>query len=165
MTLKSRRDRGFHANKELCQFLFKLDSRCVRSNSLPAEDYNAIKIGTSTRYLLQKKDSKKLGEEKNKTLSLDEVTTNNREEFGRSARRYVTSLLNAAHGLTQFTSDIVEGLWSFDLDIMLVDPLEQDAFCFKQFFSRFTFAEFCFTWKSTSRSSTCFANRTLIPNY
>ena len=35
------------------------------------------------------------------------------------------------------TSDIVKGLGSFDLDIMLVDPPENASYCFKQLFSSF----------------------------
>ena len=76
-----------------------------------------------------------MGEERNKTLSLDEVTVNNREEFGRSARGYVAHLHKSTQSLSRFTFDIVRGLGSFDFEIMLIDPLEQATYCFKQLFT------------------------------
>ena len=150
VNLKSRRDRGFHVFKELCQFLPKLGR--VRANSFPAEnDYHGImslsfsdaealsvedfitrsKLGTRLNTCCRRKAEKEMGEERNKTLSLDEVTANNREEFGRSTRGYVARLLKTTQSLTRFTSDIVRGLGSFDLKIMLIDPLEQATYCFK----------------------------------
>ena len=38
LNLKQRRDRGFHVYRELSQFLFKVERRCIRPNSLPAEN-------------------------------------------------------------------------------------------------------------------------------
>ena len=69
-----------------------------------------------------------MGEEQNRTLGLDKVTASNREEFGRAARGYVVHLLKTSQGLTRFTSDIVKGIGSFDLETMLVDPLDQATF-------------------------------------
>ena len=78
-----------------------------------------------------------MGEEQNKTLSLDELLANNREKFGRSARGYVAISHKFTQGLTRFTSDIVKSLRFFDLEIMLVDLIEQATYCFKQLFSSF----------------------------
>ena len=39
--------------------------------------------------------------------------------------------------MRRFTTDIVRGLGAFDLDVMLTDPTEQAAYCFKQLFSSF----------------------------
>ena len=77
--------------------------------------------------MLQTKAEKEMGEEQNKTLKLDEVSANNREEFGRSARGYVANLVKSTQGLSRFTSDIVRGFGSFDLEIMLIDQLFQAA--------------------------------------
>ena len=130
----------------------------MRANSLPAEnDYQGIlglsfpdakalpvedfitrsKLGTRLDTCCRRKAEKEMGEERNRTLSLDEVAANNREEFGRSARGYVAHILKSTQGLTRFTSDIVRGLGSFDLEIMLSDPLEQATYCFKQLFTSF----------------------------
>ena len=78
-----------------------------------------------------------MGEEQNKTLCLDEVTANNREQFGRAARGYVASLLSASQVLTRFTSEFVKGLGSFDIEVILVDPLDQATFCFLHLFTSF----------------------------
>ena len=58
-------------------------------------------------------------------------------EFGRSARGYVAYLLGATQRLSRFTSVIVKGLGSFDLEILLVAPMEQASYCFRQLFTRF----------------------------
>ena len=133
-------------------------SRCVKANSLPADnDYHGIlspsfpdakaltfedfithsKLGTRLNTCCRRKAEKEMGEDQSKTLNLDDVTANNREEFGRSARGYVANLLKSTQGLTRFTSDIVRGLGSFDLEIMLVDPIEQATYCFRQLFTSF----------------------------
>ena len=75
----------------------------------------------------------------NKDLSLEVIAANNRDEFGRSARGYVAYLLGATQKLTRFISDIVRGLGSFDLEILLVDPVEQATYCYKQLFTSFRF--------------------------
>ena len=59
------------------------------------------------------------------------------EEFGRSARGYVAYLLGATQKLSRFTSDTVKGLGSFDLEILLVDPMDRACYCFKQLFTSF----------------------------
>ena len=158
LNLKSRRDRGFHIYKELCQFLFKLARRCVHPSSLPDDndfeemlkfsipDAKALvvddfiarsKLGARLDVGCKHRAEKEQGEEKNKDLSLEEVTANIREEFGRSARAYVAYLLGATQKLSRFTSDIVRGLGSFDLEILLVDPIDQATYCFKQLFTSF----------------------------
>ena len=68
-------------------------------------------------------------------MSPEETAANNRDEFGRSSRGYVAYLLGATQKLTRFTSDIVRGLGSFDLEIFLVDPVKQATYCFKQLFT------------------------------
>ena len=158
LNLKSRRDRGFYVYKELCQFLFKLARRCIRPSSLPADNDNhgilqfsfpeakamvvddfktRSKLGPRLDLGCKQKAEKKRNEGDNKNLSLEEITANNREEFGRSARGYVVYLVGATQKLNRFTSDIVRGLGSFDLEVLLVDPVEQAMYCFKQLFSSF----------------------------
>ena len=158
LNLKTRRDRGFHVYKELCQFLFKLGRRCVKPSSLPAEnDFQAVlqlsfpdakalsvedfisrsKLGARLAAGSKSKAEKEMSEEKNRGLALTDVAASIREEFGRLARGYVVNLLNATQSLTRFTSDIVRGLGSFDLEILLLDPVEQATYCFKQLFMSF----------------------------
>ena len=105
---------------------------------LSVEDFiTRSKLGTRLNTCCRRKAEKEMGEEQNKTLSLNEVSANNREEIGRSARVYVANLFKSIQGLTRFTSDIVWGLGSFDLEIMLIDPIEQATYCFKQLFTSF----------------------------
>ena len=156
--MKSRRDRGFHVYKELCLILFKLARRCIRPSSLPADNDNhsilqfsfpeakalvvddfitRSKLGPRLDIGCKHKAEKERNERDNKILSLKEITANNREEFGRSARGYVAYLVGATQKLNRFTSDIVRGLGSFDLEVLLVDPVEQAMYCFKQLLSSF----------------------------
>ena len=74
---------------------------------------------------------------KNEKLTLAEVTENVKADFGRAARSYVVTLFGTAQKLQRFTSDIVRGLGSFDLDVMLVDPISLATFCFKELFTSF----------------------------
>ena len=158
LNLKTRRDRGFHVHKELCQYLQKLARRCVRPSSLPSEsDYHDIlrisipdsralsvddfvsrsKLTPRLDVCCKRKAEKERKDAKNSSLSLDQLVANNREEFSRQARAYVAHLFGAAAGLTRFTSDIVKGLGAFDLETLLIDTMEQAAYCFKNLFSSF----------------------------
>ena len=108
------------------------------AKALPVEDFIVrSKLGAKLDVFCKQKAEKEMGDEQNRTLGLDKVTANNREEFGRAARGYVVPLLKTSQGLTRFTSDFVKRLGSFDLETMLVDPLDQATFCFKQLFSSF----------------------------
>ena len=158
VNLKQRRDRGFHVFRELCQFLFRLGRRCIRSTHLPSEsDYRKIlslsipdvkalsiadflsrsKLETRLVPACKAKAESEKGDKRNEGLTLETIAANCKEEFGRNARSYVIYLFKGTQGLTRFTSDIVRGLSSFDLDVMLVDPLENAAYCFKQLFTSF----------------------------
>ena len=155
---KQRRDRGFHVFRELYNFLFKLGRRCIRPSHLPAEtDHQAIlglsipdvkALGVSDFLSRSKLDARldsacktkaeaEKYDKKNEGLTLDEITKRNKEEFARAARSYVIFLFKEVQGLSRFTCDTVKGLGSFDLDIMLTDPLENSYYCFKQLFSSF----------------------------
>ena len=145
-------------HKELCQYLQKLARRCVRPSSLPSEsDYHDIlrisipdsralsvddfvsrsKLTPRLDVCCKRKAEKERKDAKNSSLSLDQLVANNREEFSRQARAYVAHLFGAAAGLTRFTSDIVKGLGAFDLETLLIDTMEQAAYCFKNLFSSF----------------------------
>ena len=145
-------------HKELCQYLQKLARRCVRPSSLPSEsDYHDIlrisipdsralsvddfvsrsKVTPRLDVCCKRKAEKERKDAKNSSLSLDQLVANNREEFSRQARAYVAHLFGAAAGLTRFTSDIVKGLGAFDLETLLIDTMEQAAYCFKNLFASF----------------------------
>ena len=142
----------------LGQYLFKLGRRCVSSSSIPEESdfpgvYSLVIADTKALsvadFLSRSKLSEKLAtacklkaeaemsEKKNEKLALAEVTENNKADFGRTARSYVVTLFGTAQKLQRFTSDIVRGLGSFDLNVMLVDPISLATFCFKELFTSF----------------------------
>ena len=156
LNTKQRRDRGFHVYLELGQLLFKVGRRCIRSINLPGEnDHQAIfnlsitdanafsiadflsrsKLDTRLNSICKARAEAEQGEKRKEGLTLETNTSNYKEEFGRKARSNVIFLFKGTQGLTRFTSDIVKGLGSFDLDIILVDPLENGAYCFKQLFT------------------------------
>ena len=83
-----------------------------------------------------KADAEK-GEKKKEGVTLEAISTNYKEEFGRTDRSYVVFLFKGTRWLTCFTSYFVKMLGSFDLDLLRVDPLENAAYCFKQMFTSF----------------------------
>ena len=146
--------------RDLGLYLFKLGRRCVNSSSIPEESdfpsiYNLVladtKALTVTDFLSRSKLNEKLApacklkaegemtEKKIEKLTLDQVTENIKAEFGRTARNYVATRFGTAQKLQRFTTDIVRGLDSFDLDVMLVDPMTLASYCFKQLFTSFRF--------------------------
>ena len=151
VNLKQRRDRGFHVFRELCQFLFKLGRRCIRSPNLPSEsDYRKIlnlsipdvKALSTADFLSRSKLDDRIGpackskaesekgKKKNEGPTLDTIIANCKEEFGRNAMSYVIFLFKGTQGLSRFTSDIVRGLGS-------PSTLENAIYCFKQLFTSF----------------------------
>ena len=158
LNLKQRRDIGFHVFREIVQFLFKLGRRCIRPANLHIEsdmlnilclsipDVKALsisdfhsrsKLETRLETACKAHANAEKGERKNEGLKLEEIASKIKEEFGRSARSYVIFLFEGAQGLTRFTSDIVKSLAFFNLEIMLVEQLEDAAYCFKQLFTSF----------------------------
>ena len=144
--------------KELSQYLLKVGRRCIRPISLSAEkDYQAIlrlpvpdakaliigdfntrsKLGPRLDIGCKQKAEKEHEEDKNKDLSLEKVTAKIRESLGHSAGRYIAYLLGVAEGFTQFISDIVKGLGSFNLEVMLVETMDRVSYSSKQLLSSF----------------------------
>ena len=66
----------------------------------------------------------------------------NREEFGRASPSYVTYLFNSIQSQNALTSDFVKGLCYFDLETILVGPIELAVYCFSQLFTSFRLRSF-----------------------
>ena len=145
----------FHVFRKLGQFLFKVGRRCIRPTNRPDEtDHQTIlnlsvpvvkALGINDFLSRSKLDARldlackteggaEKGERKNEGLTLDGITKKNEEEFAGTGRSYAIFLFKGTQGLSSFNSNFVEGLGSFDLYIMLVDPLENASYCFKQLF-------------------------------
>ena len=72
-----------------------------------------------------------------KIPSLPKLVKESKQAFKRLGRSYVAYLFHAAQSNLELTSDIVKGLGSFDLNIMICAPLSQALYCFKQLFGSF----------------------------
>ena len=152
------RDHGFHIYRQLCQYLFKLGRRCIKSKSLPLEtDLTGIlnvsvsdakdlpvtdfivrsKLEQRLNTACKIKAKKELSDKKASRANLPKLVKASKEEFGRLGRSYVAYLFQAAQSNLQLTSDIVKGMGSFDLDIIFRSPLSQALYCFKQLFRSF----------------------------
>ena len=78
-----------------------------------------------------------MGKKKNDGLALEAANEKSQEEFGRSVRSYENFLFGAVQGMRRFTTDIVKRLRSFDLEVLLIDPIERATYCFKKLFCSF----------------------------
>ena len=156
--LVERRDHGFHVYRQMCQYLFKLGRRCIRSRSLPQETdlCGILDVSVSQARALPVSDfiarskleqrlntackitaEKELSDKKASRATLPKLIKDNKEEFGRLGRSYVSYLFHAAQSNLQLTSDFVKGMGSFDLDIVFRSRLSQALYCFKQLFRSF----------------------------
>ena len=72
-----------------------------------------------------------------KALTAEILINRNKEEFGRSARSFVTYLFNTVQKLKLPFSDIVKGVGSFDLETLLTGRIWHAMYCFSQVFLRF----------------------------
>ena len=156
LNLKQRRERGSHAYRQLCPFLFNFGWRCIRAANLPAvadpqgnrnlfiRDVKALsipdfltcsKLDTRldvTCMAVEGRSCERKAHEKATTLK--ELVAKNKEEIGRTSRIHVSRLFKVTQGLNRLTLS-----WNLilDLDIMLVDPVERATYCFKQLFTSF----------------------------
>ena len=139
-------------------YLFKLGNRCIKPKSLhqesdlcgilsvSASDARALaipdflarsKLDQRLNVACKIKAEKDLSGKPGSKANLRKAIKENKEEFGRLGRSYVSYLFHAAQSNLQLTSDIVKGLASFNLDIMFCAPLGQTLYCFKQLFRCF----------------------------
>ena len=132
LNLKQGRDRGFHVYRGLCQFLFKIGRRCIRSTNLPPENDQQGMLNISIRdakalciadFLIRFKLDSRLnsacktkataekGEKKNGGLTLETISGNYKEEFGRNARSYVIFFVQRSPGTNPIHFGHREGAW------------------------------------------------------
>ena len=158
LSLSGRRDRSFYTYRQLCQFLYKLARRCSTPQDLPPEeiwpeilnlDLSTTTALSVTNFLSRAKFGSKLDaackikagrdrlDNSNAELSVDTLSSRNKEEFGRAARSYVTFLFNSFQELKGLTNDLVKGLGCFDLEILLLGPIAYATYCHAQLFTSF----------------------------
>ena len=158
LSLSGRRDRAFYSFRQLCLYLRKLAKRVVLPTALPAEEdiasildldtttapalkvtvfLNRTKFGVKLDQACKLKAEIDQHEQKGEKTSIDELKEKAKEEFGRLARSYVTHLFKDTRGHFNFTTNIAQGLASFDLEILLNLPLSLATKCFSQLFTIF----------------------------
>ena len=76
-------------------------------------------------------------DKKDQGMPLDALANKNRDDFGRSARSYVSHLFSSVRNQKTLTTDLMKGLSSFDLDTLLHEPLPHAMYCFSQLFASF----------------------------
>ena len=122
--LIDRWDHGFHIYRQLCQFLFKLGRRCIKSKSLPQEtdlsgilsisvsDARALavpdfiarsKLDQRLNSACKIKAEKELSDKKGNCANLPKLVKESKEEFGRLGRSYVAYLFHAVQSNLQVT--------------------------------------------------------------
>ena len=148
--MSGRRDRGFDAFRQLCQYLLKLARRCASPKGIPSEDQwseileldlrrvaalsvsefiTRIKLGTKLDNACKSKAERDVKDMQTEGLPLDALASKHKEEFGRAARSYVTHLFNSMQHQTSLTTDLVRGLGSFDLETLLTGSIEHAMYC------------------------------------
>ena len=91
---------------------------------------NQKKLGSKFDHACKVRSESKLHEKKDQKLTLEELTTKTREEFGRLASSYRTHLFEDTRSHFDFTTMVAQGLGSFALVILLKSPLSLATMCF-----------------------------------
>ena len=73
---------------------------------------------------------------------MEVLINQNKSNFGRAARSFVTYLFNTVQKPKSPTSDIVKGLGAFDLETLLTGRIGHATYCFFQLFSSFRLRSF-----------------------
>ena len=76
-------------------------------------------------------------DKQNQGLPIDALANKTKNDFGRSARRYIADLFGAVQNQKTLTTDLMKGLASFDLNTLLHDPLSLADYCITQLFTSF----------------------------
>ena len=90
---------------------------------------NRKKFGSKFDHAFKVRAEAELHEKKDEKLTLEELTTETRQEFGRLARSYVTHLFEDTRSQFDFTTMVAQGLDSIDLVILLKSPQSLATMC------------------------------------
>ena len=99
--------------------------------------HNRIKFGLKLDQACKLKAEQEQHEQKGEKTTIAELKDKVRNEFGRLARSYVTHLFRETRSHFNFTTNIAQGLGSFDLEIMLKFPLSLATKCYHSLFATF----------------------------
>ena len=98
---------------------------------------NRLKFGKKLDQARKLKSEQEQHEQKGEKSTVNVLKDKVKDEFGRLARSYVTLLFKETRSQFNFTTNIVQGLGSFDLEIMLKFPLALATRCYHNLFATF----------------------------
>ena len=143
--------------------MFAIAKRCVNAKNLPPEAeftkildlpiaeakalkitefLSRMKIGAKFDHACKVKADREKHDKKYQGEPIEAVIKAVKEEFGRLARSYLVYLLSETQGLKGLTTNIIRGLCAFDLNTLLVEPLELGKYCIGQLFSSFRLRDY-----------------------
>ena len=98
---------------------------------------NRLKFGTKLDHACTLRAELEQHDQKGEKTTIAELKDKAKEDFGRLARSYTTHLFKETLGHFNFTTNIAQGLGSFDLEIMLKSPLTLATRCYNNLFTTF----------------------------
>ena len=115
------------------QAILNLDIK--KATALTVTEFiSRIKLGSRLRVACRAIAERDMRDKQNQGLPIDALA---KDDFGRSARSYISHLFGAVQNQKTLTTDLMKGLGSFDLNILLHDPLSHADYCFTQLFTSF----------------------------
>ena len=153
-----RRDSGFFTFGELCRYIRKLCSRAILPKHTPADtdwsgllqlsldecrelssrDFlNRLKLKFDLDGASRTKARKQNIGKKSLNANIDGLAETVRDNFATQARSYVVFLLDSLLKDIRVNAGIVRGMASFDLTVLLTQPMEQALFCFRALYHSF----------------------------
>ena len=98
---------------------------------------NRMKFGAKLDHACKLRAELEQHDQKGEKTTIAELKDKAKEDFGRLARSYTTHLFKETLGHFNFTTNIAQGLGSFDLEIMLKSPLTLATRCYNNLFTTF----------------------------
>ena len=157
-SLTRRRNSGFFTFGELFRYIRKLCSRAILPKHTPADtdwpgllqlpldecrelscrDFlSRLKLKFDLDGASRAKARKENSGKKNLNTIIDGLAETVMDNFATQARSYVVFLLDSLLYDIRLTAGIVRGMASFDLIVLLTQPMEQALFCFRALYHSF----------------------------
>ena len=98
---------------------------------------NRVKFGSKLDQACKLRAELEQHDQKGEKTTIAELKEKAKKNFGRLARSYTTHLFEETRSHFNFTTNIAQGLGSFDLEIMLKSPLALATRCYNNLFTTF----------------------------
>ena len=157
-SLMRRRDSSFFTFGELCRYIRKLCSRSILPKHTPADtdessllqlpldhcrelscrDFLArLKLKFNLEEASRAKVRKDYSGKKFLNSVLETLAEEIRDNFATQSRRYIVYVFDSLLKDIRLTAGVVRGMASFDLTVLLTQPMEQGLFCFTAIYRSF----------------------------